>query len=177
MEMLNNRRLFLLLALIATLLFVACRPAADLEPNTPAASETQAPAPANSEEATKPAPTEEKATLTPVPTRPAAGGDFPNSPEVLESLATIPTPPPDAIVPTPANLQPEEMTVRGPADATVTVVEFSDYQCPYCLRYFDETYHRQLCRGRLRAVRVQGLSARTASSSGQGGRRGRPLRR
>jgi protein-disulfide isomerase len=142
MEMLNNRRLFLLLALIGTLLFVACRPAADLEPNTPGASETQAPVPADSEQSTEPAPTEERATSVPVPTRPAAGGDFPNSPEVLESLATIPTPPPDAIVPTPANLRPEEMTVRGPADASVTIVEFSDYQCPYCLRYFDETYRQ-----------------------------------
>ena len=32
----------------------------------------------------------------------------------------------------------------GPSDAPITIVEFSDYQCPYCTRWHEETYQQLL---------------------------------
>ena len=34
----------------------------------------------------------------------------------------------------------ENSYTLGPADAPITIVEFSDYQCPYCRRWHDEVY-------------------------------------
>lgn len=36
----------------------------------------------------------------------------------------------------------EGRPARGPADAPVTVVEFTDYDCPFCTRYYRNTYHQ-----------------------------------
>ena len=42
----------------------------------------------------------------------------------------------------------------GPADAKVTVVEFSDFQCPYCSRFYSQTYSqiKQQYEGKIRFV-------------------------
>lgn len=42
--------------------------------------------------------------------------------------------------PTPASISPETLRTLGDPNAPVTIVEFSDYQCPFCLRHFQETF-------------------------------------
>jgi protein-disulfide isomerase len=48
--------------------------------------------------------------------------------------ALAPTP-----VPPDTDFEAEEFAVQGALDAPVTIVEFSDYQCPFCQRFFQET--------------------------------------
>lgn len=58
----------------------------------------------------------------------AESGELPQG--VIEPT---PTPTPDL------DFEEETVTVMGDENAPVTIVEFSDYQCPFCLRYFQET--------------------------------------
>lgn len=52
------------------------------------------------------------------------------------------------------NIPTEASYALGPADAPITIVEFSDYQCPYCRRWHDEVYEPLLAAypGKIRFV-------------------------
>jgi protein-disulfide isomerase len=45
-----------------------------------------------------------------------------------------------AAPPPPESVELDENRALGSADATVAIVEFSDYQCPYCERFFSQTF-------------------------------------
>jgi protein-disulfide isomerase len=55
-----------------------------------------------------------------------------------QQQAARPTPPPDALPAAPVDVAKEPF--KGAANAKVAIIEFSDYQCPFCARYEKDTY-------------------------------------
>ncbi len=77
---------------------------------------------------------------------------------LIRGLRTLPSATPVAAAATPdvrrVNISAEGHPSLGPEDAPITIIEFSDYQCPYCKLWHDNVYDRLLANypGKIRFV-------------------------
>lgn len=61
-------------------------------------------------------------------------GDLRDQVDDIHRVAVRPSAPPP-----PESVELDENRAMGSADATIAIVEFSDFQCPYCERFFTQT--------------------------------------
>jgi protein-disulfide isomerase len=64
--------------------------------------------------------------------------------DIAEILKRMPAPPPPAIEKLAKPVSLGSLAPRGRSDAPLTIIEFSDYQCPYCKRHVDQTLPKLL---------------------------------
>ena len=66
-----------------------------------------------------------------------AKGATANAQDTAQQAPPQQVPPEDT---TPKKVSIDDDPVLGDANAPVTMIDFTDYECPFCKRYFDETF-------------------------------------